>query len=284
MQRRDRLERAASGLERERHRDVGPGEVRDRVQRVELERVEVVEAVGENGSAPPGLARAPQRVQRPPAEQLLVRESGRLEPVAVRAVDRSHLVRVGAPRTVAGPPAQGRCEARRVHMRSPELGHEARGSAREARLGRGLREHAEVRAPHRLFHDQLALEVRGHRLAVTRSCRDLLEQPLEAQHPCAEHRAALRQLALGVLHVAEGRHHQDRLVVEAGAQPAQHLARLGGVRGAGYESEWHTEIVATRPDRLRARRSRQPPRAPPGSARPAAARASPAAPSPGSGA
>ena len=69
--------------------------------------------------------------------------------------------------------------------------------------------------------------------------RQLAEQALEAQHARAEHRAALGQLALGVLDVLVGGHDQDRLLLQPGAQPAQHLARLGGVRGSRDEREGH---------------------------------------------
>jgi hypothetical protein len=55
----------------------------------------------------------------------------------------------------------------------------------------------------------------------------------------AEHRAALGKLALGVLDVPEGRDEQDRVIGEARPQPAQHLARLGGVGWSGYERERH---------------------------------------------
>ena len=53
---------------------------------------------------------------------------------------------------------------------------------------------------------------------------DLPEEGAEAHHPRAEDRAALGQLALAVLHLLEGRHHQDRLLGQALAQRAR--ARL----------------------------------------------------------
>jgi hypothetical protein len=44
-----------------------------------------------------------------------------------------------------------------------------------------------------------------------------------------------------VLDVAERRDEEDGFVLEARPQAAQHLARLGGVRGTGYECERHTD-------------------------------------------
>ena len=68
-----------------------------------------------------------------------------------------------------------------------------------------------------------------------RAARDLAKQPVEAQHAGPEHRSALGQLALRVLDILERGNDENRLVVEARPQPAQHLTRLGGVRGTGYE-------------------------------------------------
>jgi hypothetical protein len=64
---------------------------------------------------------------------------------------------------------------------------------------------------------------------------DFTEEPVEAQDAGPENRPALGQLALRVLHIAEGGDDEDGLLAEAGTQPAEHLARLGGVGGAGYK-------------------------------------------------
>ena len=170
---------------------------------------------------------------------------------------------------------------RRFHHRTVQLGHEARSGAHEAGLGRRLDEHVEPRAADRLLDDQLALEVGRLAAAEAGSSGHLPEQPVEAHDARAEDRAAVGKLALRVLNVGDCGHHENRVVVQPGAQPAEHLARLGGVRGAGYELERHTEIVASPSDRLPARRSRRRLRALRRSARPAAAPALPAAPSPG---
>ena len=124
---------------------VGAAAARDRLERVELERREVVEAVDEQRRAAPGVRVAAQGVERAPGEQVGVDHAGAVEPRAVAAVERRHLLRVGAPRAVARPVAQRAREARRVDHRAPELGHEARGGAHEPGLRRRLGEHVEAR-------------------------------------------------------------------------------------------------------------------------------------------
>ena len=232
-------ERLPAGLEGQRHGDVGPAAVPDRVEGVQLERREVVEAVDEQRRDAPGLGVSPQGVERAPARQLHVHEPRFLEPGAVAAVDGGHLLRVGPPRAVARPVPERAREAGGIDHRAPKLGDEARGGADEPGPFCGAGEDDEPRPLDRVLDDQLALQWRCHALAVAGPRGDLPEQPLDAQDARAEHRAALGQLALGVLHVAEGGNEQDRLVVEACAQAAEHFARLGCVRGARYESERH---------------------------------------------
>ena len=245
----------ASGLEGQRDRDVRAAAAGDRLERIQLERREVVEAVNEQGGAAPGGRVGAQGIERPPGEQLRVHEPGLLEAGAVAPVDGRDLLGVRPPRPVAAPVTQRAGEPGRVDHRAAELGHEARSGPGEAGLGGRFGEHAEAGAAHRFLDDQLALDVRGDARVVARAPADLLEQPAEAQHACPEHGAPLGQLALGVLDVAERRDEEDRvaahpvepgacarrLVVEARPQPAQHLARLGGVRGTGYECERHTD-------------------------------------------
>ena len=261
----DRLEGEPAALVWERDRHVGVTAVRERVESLELKPVEVVEAVREHGRSAPGgscaaalRGRGGERAQRSRGERLSVDQLGRLEAVAVGAVDRRDLLRVRPPRPLARPVAQRTREAGRLDQRATELGHEAGRSPHEAGLPRRLGEHVQPGPPNSLLDDQLALEVRRLPAREARSRCDLLEQPLEAHNAGAEDRPAVGELALGVLHVGERGHDQDGILVEAGAEPAQHLARLGGVGGAGYECERHTEIVATGSDRLtRAPRARR---------------------------
>jgi hypothetical protein len=254
-----RLEGQPPALEGQRDGHVGVAVARERLERVELEAVEVVEAVDEDRRAAPRVPVRPQCVERAPCEQLRVHELGGVEAAAVRAVERRELVRVPAARAVTAPFAEGARHAGRVHRVSDptDLREETRGRAHEAGLGGRFGEQVQAGASDRLLDDQLALELGGLAAAEASARGQLLEQPFEPHHASAEDRAALGELPLRVLYVGERWHHQDRVLVEAGTQAAQHLARLGGVRGTGYEVKGHTEIVATRPDRLtRAPRAR----------------------------
>jgi hypothetical protein len=294
MQAGDRLECEPAALVWKRDRHNGAAPVGENSQRVELEPVEIVEAVGEHRRPAPRRLRsaalrgdAVERRERAAGEQLLVEQARALEAVAITAIKRRDLLRVPTPRSVAGPVPHRAGEPCGAHRapHAPQFSEKVRAGAHEAWLGRRLGEHVEPCPLDRLLDEQLALEVGRDPRVEAGALGDLLEQPLEAHHSRAEDRPSLGQLPLGVLDVGERGHHQDRILVQAVPEPAQHLARLGGVGRAGYEVERHTEIVATPPDRLtRGHHAR--PRTPrlEGSGPPAGARAPPAAPSPGSGA
>src|SRR6185503_11324472 len=97
-----------------------------RLERVELEPVEVVEAVDEHGRAPPLPRTVPKRVERAASVQLGIHEPGGLEALAVRAVDRRDLLGVLAAGAVGGPIAQGARETRGTDLVAnlPQLGEE----------------------------------------------------------------------------------------------------------------------------------------------------------------
>ena len=234
-----RLERGPAGLERQRHGHVGLGAAAERLERVELERREVVEAVDEHRGAAPARGLAPQRVERAAREQLAVHQARGVEPVAVARVQGRELVGVAAPRPVGGPRPERPLEPLRLDGRPAQLLGEPHGSAGEPRPLGGRPQHAQPRVAHRLLHEQLALHLRRHRGRVAGSLGDPPVEVLEADHLDPEDRAALGQLALVVLHVAERGHHQDRLLPHPRPQRAQHLARLGGVGGTGDERERH---------------------------------------------
>ncbi len=234
-------ERQPPRLERQRHDHVRATAHRDRLERVQLEPREVVEAVDEQRRGAPALGLAAQRVECAPALQLAVDQAGGGEPVAVVAVDRRQLVGVAPPGPLARPLPQRAREARRLQPGhgAVELGHEAARGPHEAGLAGRVGQQLEPGALDRALDQQLALQLRGRPGAVAGAAPELAEEAVEAQHARAEDRPALGELALGVLDVLEGRHDEDRLLVEAFAQTAQHLARLGGVRGTGDEPQRH---------------------------------------------
>ena len=100
---------------------------------------------------------------------------------------------------------------------------------RRRRGGEPLQVGVGDRRPHDPLARDPAERARGH----AGDPPDLAHQPVEGQHLRAEHDAAGRQLLPVVRHVGGGRHHQQRLAVQHGAQALEHVAGLGGVGGAG---------------------------------------------------
>ena len=287
-----RPEREPAALVRQRDRHVHVTVPRQRLERVELEPVEVVEAVDEDRRAAPAVRAPPSGACRSASSvarriQLGIHEPGGLEALAVGAVDRCDLVRVLAARAIAGPVAQSAGETRGADLVTnlpssakkcaaarTKPGWEADSASTSSRARRtasstiSSRWKSEARRPAK--PTRAAISPNSHSKRITRA-------PKIAP--------ALRQLALGVLDVGERRHHQNRVLVEPRAEAAQHLARLGGVGRTRYELEGHVLMVATPPDRLtRAPRGRRRSRARRGSGRPAEAPAPPGAPTPGSAA
>ena len=224
-----------SGLEGKRNGDVGPAAAGDRVQGIELERREVVEPVDEKRGGTPGLRMLPERIERPPGIQLGIGQPGSVDRAAIAAIDGRDLLGVGAPGPRPGPVAQRAREPRGIDHRAFELRDEASRGADESGLPGGLGEDGQLGAAYRFLCDQLALELGRRARTVTGPAGDLLEQPAEAQHARTEDGTPLGQLTLGVLHVAEGGHDENRLFVEARPEATQHCAGLGGVGGAGDE-------------------------------------------------
>src|SRR6185503_19175268 len=112
----------------------------ERLERIELEPVEIVEAVDEHRRPAPPILLVAQRVEGSTPVQLLVQQSRRLEAIPVRAVDRRDLLRVLAARPLAGPVPQRAGEAGGTHLvtGSSQLGEETSRGAHEAGLCRGL--------------------------------------------------------------------------------------------------------------------------------------------------
>ncbi len=97
-------ERRALRLVGERHRHLDPDDPGQRLDRVPLDRRQVVEAVHEHRRLPPAAGLGAQCVDRPPRVQLGVDPAAAIELAHKRAVQRADVVRVvGAPRVLGGP-------------------------------------------------------------------------------------------------------------------------------------------------------------------------------------
>ena len=222
-------ERVAPGLVGQRDADLGPGEPRERVDRVELRRRQLVEAVEEHRPAAPARRVGAQRVERRPRRALAVGAPERLQAPAVGRVQGRELVRVRRP----APAAQRAGEARRLDQRALELGEQRARRRREPRGGRRRREPPQVRVRDRRPHHAVARDAAERAGGHPGDAPDLPHQPVEGEHLGAEHHPAGRQLLSVVRHVGGRRHHEQRVEVQHGAQPLQHVAGLGGVGGSG---------------------------------------------------
>ena len=128
----------ATRLVGERHGDLGADDAGQRLDRVALERGEVVKAVEEDGLGAPAMRGGSQRVQRPPRVPLAVHAAEPVELAYVVAVDPADLVRVGRPADVLGrPAAQAGDEPARVDERALQLGDQLAGGGGEARARGG---------------------------------------------------------------------------------------------------------------------------------------------------
>ena len=230
-------QRVAPRLVRERDPDIGFGQPRQRLDRVELRPRQLVEAVEEDRPPPPDCGVGAQRIQRRPRLALAVGALERLEPPAVGGVQRGQLVGVrhSAPR-----PQRAR-EARGLDQRPLQLGEQRARRPREPRRGRRRSEHAQPRVGDRGLNDALARHRAERPRANSGDPAELPHQPRERQHLGAEHHATGRELALVVGDVGGGRHHQQRLAVQDFPQSVEHVAGLGGVRGSGDEGERHAD-------------------------------------------
>ena len=222
-------ERVPPGLVGQRDADLGLGEPRERVDRVELRRRELVEAVEEHRPHAPAGRVGAQGVERRPRRTLAVGAPQRLEAPPVGGVQGRELVRVGRP--APGPQRAG--EARRLDQRALQLGEEGARGRGEPRGGRRRREPPQVGVRDRRPHHAIAGDAAERAGRHPGDAPDLPHQTVEGEHLRAEHHPAGGQLLSVVRHVRGGRHHQQRLAVEHGAQPFEHVAGLGGVRGTG---------------------------------------------------
>ncbi len=236
------LERLAAGLEGQRDHHVGLGVDGQLLDRAELQLGEVVEAVDEHRRARPRRRMGPQRGQRPPGEQVVVHQPGRVQTLAVAPVQLADLLGVRAPRPIARPAAERLDQSRRLHHRALQFGDESQRGAGEPRPAGGVGQHREAGAADRVLGHQLLLELGRHPGVVARTPGDHPRQVREAHHLGTERSPGVGQLAAAVLHVLERGHHQHRLLIQAIAQRSKHGTRLGGVGGTGYERQGHGPV------------------------------------------
>ena len=125
-------ERRPPRLVRQRHPDLGLRAAGQRLDRVELQRVQVVEAVQQHRTPAPGGGPLAQPVQRGAGVALLVAAAEPLQPPVVGRVERRQLLRVGGRLAAGRPAAQRAREPGRRDERAAELGEQVAGRRREA--------------------------------------------------------------------------------------------------------------------------------------------------------
>ena len=126
-------ERSPPRLVGQRHPDLGLRPARQRLHRVELQGVQVVEAVEQHGTPAPGGRALAQPVQGRAGVPLLVAAAEPLQPPVVGRVERRQLLGVRGRVAAGRPVAQRAREPGRRHQGATELGEQVAGGGREAR-------------------------------------------------------------------------------------------------------------------------------------------------------
>ncbi len=235
-------ERDAPRLARQREHDRRADAPGERLDRVELDRVEVVEAVAEDGRAPPAIRREPQRIQRRRPAQLVVDAPEPLERATVAAVDARQLLRVARPRG-RRPGAQARsAPVKRAGVTRRDSSSPTKECEHADEAGRlhGAGERVQLGARQGRGQQPLARVHADRRHARAGAPGDLAHQSAERLDAHAEHRALVRQLAPVVLHIGGARHDEDRPARERGTVAVEHDLCLRRVGGAGDERQTHS--------------------------------------------
>ena len=162
-----RGERRPVGLVGERNRDLDTDRPGERLDRVELDRSQIVEAVKEYRRRSPAQRRLAQRIERAPRERLGIGAIETVELVGVASVDRGEVAHVcDTPTRVAGPAPQRRAEPSRIHPHLFELGDQPSGSAAETAAGGRVRESVETQRGDRASQYTVTLQRRQLRAAI----------------------------------------------------------------------------------------------------------------------
>ncbi len=235
-------ERLAAGLPRQRDEHLGAGDAADRLDRVELDPRQVVEAVEDHRRVAPGAGVGAQRVERVPGEQVGVVASGPLQRTGEAVVDRGDLVQR---RRRLRQRADGGGEPLRRDQRPLQLGGEGAGGVQEAARAGDRRERLQRRLRDRVGDEPLALQRRHDPPRVAGPLGDLAREGVEgADAPAAPHRRRSRQLALVGDDVLGGRHDQPRVAPQPRAEGVQRPPGLGRVRGTCQQLQHRPSSVA----------------------------------------
>ena len=251
-------ERGPARLVGERDQDVGARVDRERLDGVELERGEVVEAVEDDGRAAPPPRIDAQRVERGARVQHGVGPAQAGQRVAVGAVQRPEVLGVGGPgRVLRRPGAHRPPPPPGVHPALLELVDEAQERAREAGRRRRGAQHAQLGPRHGHRGDALARELPERAAVEPDATGDRLQEPVEGHHGRPEDQALGGQLPAVRLDVGRPRDDEQAAAPGAGALGVEGTARLRGVGGTGDEVQGHAgrDRVAHRAADLTCRRS-----------------------------
>ena len=222
---------------------VGAGVRDERLDRVALDRREVVEAVEEDGPPAPRAGRGAQRVERRPRVALAVGPAEPLEPPPVGGVERAELAR-RTPRGAAGaavrrPRAQRRGEARRRDERALQLGEQRARRAGEARR----RGRARERAQRRRRRSPRARPGRARRgpAAAARAPRGRRSRARAARTsaPRRRTRSPRRPARAGSARRRPPSARRAAGRADRRAQALEHGSRLGRVGRTGDQRQWH---------------------------------------------
>ncbi len=230
-------ERHPAGLVGEGDRHRRPHQDAQRLDRVQLELVKIVEPVQQHRRRAPQRGRLAQCVQGARGSPLGVGPPKPLKRAAVLLEQLGKRLRAGGVRGVRGRPRLQRlAQTRRGHPRNLQLSHQPRQRAHHT----GSRAPGEGASKDRGQHT-LAGEAAERPLGAPGAAEHLGEQTLEALHADSQHEPGVGKLAPVVLDVGAGGHDQQRLLSACvmGAQRVQHHPGLAGVGGSGDERNRH---------------------------------------------
>ena len=213
-------------LVRERDSHVRPAG--ERLEQAPLRRGQVLEPVGVDRAAVPGLELAGDAVGRVPPAQVGVPEVEAVELGAVRAVELGEVA----------------VEIVRVEQAGLQLGDRRPERVRKTREACGAVEISEPRRSDHTAEQQRPLRITGDRSCTAVTGGDPLEQVVErADRPAEQRTAAPEQVALDALDIRAVRHDQDGLAGDIREIPLEQQRDFAGVRRSGEQRQTHRSMV-----------------------------------------